>query len=395
MAEPVYIVNGARTPIGSFLGVLSGVPAPELGAIAIKAALDRSGVDPAWLQEVYMGCVVTAGVGQAPARQAMIKAGVPTSVGATTVGKVCGSGMKAVMLARNEILAGDADLLVAGGMESMSQTPHLLTTLRKGSKMGHQQLLDAMIVDGLWDPYGDVHMGNCAERCVEKYQFTREDQDAYAVRSYQRALQTLEQGGFEEEIVPVSTPQPKGEPVLVSEDEGPRRVNLEKMAQLKPAFEKTGTVTAANASSINDGAAAMVLASATAVEKHNLKPLARIVATATHSQEPTWFTTAPVGAIQKALNKAGMTPDDIDLYEINEAFAAVVMAAVTDLKLDAEKVNVRGGAISLGHPIGASGARILITLMYALKQMRKRYGLASLCIGGGEATAVIVENLSV
>lgn len=391
--EAVYLVNGARTPIGSFLGALSPLTAPELGAVAIQAALARANVAPDRIDEVYLGCVVTAGIGQAPARQAMIKAGIPTSTGATTVGKVCGSGMKAVMVGRCEILAGDAHLVVAGGMESMSQAPHVLKGMRKGQKMGHQTLQDAMILDGLWDPYTDVHMGNCAERCVEKYQFTREAQDAFAALSYQRALASLDNGLFQAEIVPVTVPQGKGQSVVISEDEGPRRVDPAKMSQLKPAFEATGTVTAGNASSINDGATAIVLASQHAVQQYGLAPMARIVATATHSQDPTWFTTAPIGAIQKALDKAGMSPNDIDLYEINEAFSAVVLAAIQDLKLDVDKVNIRGGAISLGHPIGASGARILVTLMYALQQLKKRYGLATLCIGGGEATAVIIENL--
>jgi acetyl-CoA C-acetyltransferase len=393
--EPLYIIDGARTPIGSFLGSLSSVSAPDLGATAIKAALERSKIAPEHVQEVYMGCVLTAGIGQAPARQALIKAGIPTSTGATTVSKVCGSGMKAVMLGRNDILVGDAEIVVAGGMESMSQTPYLAKGIREGAKMGHQQLIDAMIYDGLWDPYGDMHMGNCAERCVEKYTFTREDQDNYATTSYKRALESIANGSFKEEIAPVEVPQRRGDALVIAEDEEPKKANLDKLAQLKPAFEKTGTITAGNASSINDGATALVLASEKAVKSQGLKPMARIVATATHSQDPLWFTTAPIGAVQKALAKANLTVDQIDLFEINEAFAAVALAAIKDLNLDVNKVNVRGGAISLGHPIGASGARILITLMYALKQMNKRYGLASLCIGGGEATAVIIENLAV
>lgn len=395
MADQIYLVNGARTPIGSFLGSLSTVTAPDLGAVAIKGALEQAGVPPEVVQEVYMGCVVTAGVGQAPARQAMIKAGMPTSIGATTVGKVCGSGMKAVMLGRLELLAGEADIIVAGGMESMSQAPHLSKTMRTGAKMGHQQLLDAMILDGLWDPYGDVHMGNCAERCAEKYPFTREEQDEYAVRSYQRAQDSVKQGLFKDEIVPVACPQGKGDPILVEQDEEPFKAKLEKLPQLRPAFEKTGTVTAGNASTINDGASALLMASEAGVQKYGLKPLARIVSVATHSQDPTWFTTAPVGAIQKALQKANLTADQIDLYEVNEAFAVVALAAIRELNLDCDKVNVRGGAIALGHPIGSSGARIVVTLMHALKQMNKRYGLATLCIGGGEATAMVIENLAV
>jgi acetyl-CoA C-acetyltransferase len=392
----VYIVNGARTPIGSFLGTLSDIPAPDLGAAAIKATMERASLAPEMVNEVYMGCVVTAGVGQAPARQAMIKAGLPTFIGATTVGKVCGSGMKAVMLGRNEIMTGEANVVIAGGMESMSQAPHLLKTLRKGKKMGHQELLDAMILDGLWDPYNDIHMGNCAEQCVTQYQFTREEQDEFARTSYKRSLESIDKGYFHDEIVPVPVPtRKKGESVLVSTDEEPGRVDVSKMETLSPAFEKTGSITAGNASSINDGAAALALASEAAVKKHGLKPMARIVASSTHSQDPVWFTTAPVYAMQKALDKAGMKADDIDLWEINEAFAAVVLAAVRELKLDVSKINVRGGAISLGHPIGASGSRILVTLLYALQSLNKRYGMASLCIGGGEATAMIVENLSV
>lgn len=394
MAESVYIVNGARTPIGSFLGSLSTVTAPDLGAAAIKAAIERSNLKPEQVQDVLMGCVLTAGMGQAPARQAMIKAGLPTSIGATTIGKVCGSGMKAIMLGRSEILAGEADVVIAGGMESMSQVPHVLKGVRTGKKMGHQQLLDAMIHDGLWDPYDDVHMGNCAERCVEKFQFTREAQDELAVTSYQRSLNSIETGLFQAEIAPVLIPQRKGDPIAVSQDEEPFKADLNRVNQLQPAFEKTGSITAANASTINDGAAAVVLASQAAVDQYGLKPMMRIVATATHSQDPLWFTTAPVGAITKVLEKTNMTVDQIDLFEINEAFAAVALAAITELNLDREKVNIRGGAISLGHPIGASGARILVTLMYTLQQLKKRYGLATLCIGGGEATAIIIENLT-
>ncbi len=394
MAEPIYLVTGARTPIGSFLGSLSAKTGPELGAAAIRALLDRSGVAPEQIDQVYMGCVLTAGVGQAPARQAMIHAGIPTSTGATTVGKVCGSGMKAVMIGRAEVLIGEADLVIAGGMESMSQAPHVLKTMRKGAKMGHQQLMDTMIMDGLWDPYGDMHMGNCAERCVEKYQFTREAMDAFAMRSYERSLHAIKEGLFAQEIVPVEIPQRKGDPLRVTEDEEPARSDYTKMAGLSPAFEKTGAITAGNASTINDGAAAILLASETAVQKHGFKPMARVLAACTHSQDPAWFTTAPIGAMEKAVAKAGLKMDDIDLFEINEAFAAVAMAAVTDLKLDEAKVNVRGGAISLGHPIGASGARILVTLMHTLQQTNQRYGLASLCIGGGEATAMVIENLS-
>ncbi len=393
MTEAVYLVEGSRTPIGSFMGSLSSLSAPELGAVALRGVLDKTALDPASVEEVYMGCVVTAGMGQAPARQAMLKAGLPTSTGAVTIGKVCGSGMKSLMLARASILAGDNNLLIAGGMESMSQTPHLLRGLRKGRKMGHDKLEDAMIVDGLWDPYNNLHMGNCAERCVEKYHLTREQQDNYAIASYERALKSLAENTFQAEITPVSFSQKRGAPVLMSEDEGPKRFDASKLQQLEPAFETGGTITAGNASTINDGAAAVLLASESAVKQFGLSPMARIVAAATHSQDPMWFTTAPIGAIQKVLDRAQLRAEQIDLFEINEAFAVVVLAAMHDLKLDHAKVNIRGGGISLGHPIGATGARLVVTLMHALKQLQKRYGLATLCLGGGEATALLIENL--
>ncbi len=393
MAESVYIVAGARTPIGSFLGTLSSKTAPELGAVAIKGALEQAEVEAERIEQVYMGCVLSAGLGQAPARQAMIGAGIPTSTGATTVNKVCGSGLKTVMIGRDEIRSGEANIVVAGGMESMSQAPHLLKGYRTGRKMGHQQLYDALILDGLWDPYDDVHMGNCAELCAEKYQFSRETQDQFSKLSYERSIKSVQEGLFQAEIVPVECSPKKGQVEIVNSDEEPFRVDYTQMSSLKPAFDKAGTVTAGNASSISDGASAVVLASEAAVKQYGLNPMAQIIATATHSQDPAWFTTAPVGAISTVLKKANMNPADIDLYEINEAFAVVVLAAIQELNLDVAKVNVRGGGISLGHPIGASGNRILVTLMHALQQTGKRYGLASLCIGGGEATAVIIENL--
>jgi acetyl-CoA C-acetyltransferase len=394
VSKAVYLVNGVRTPIGSFLGKLSTVPAPVLGSIALKEVLNRSGVAPDVVDEVIMGCVLAAAQGQAPARQAMIKAGIPTHVGAMTINKVCGSGLKAVMLARAEILTGDADLVLAGGMESMSQTPYYVPKeIRTGTRMGHQTMLDAMLYDGLWDPYNDFHMGNAAEQCVQKYQFTREAQDEYATRSYQRALDTIESGGFKAEIAPVPVPQRKGDPVMISEDEEPFKSDLAKLSSLRPAFQRDGgTVTAGNASTINDGAAALLVASEEAVQKFNLKPMAKILGTATFSQDPAWFTTAPVGAIQKVLDKLNLSTNDIDLYEINEAFAVVAMAAIHDLNLPIDKVNVRGGAISLGHPIGSSGARLMVTLLHALKDQHKQRGLATLCIGGGEAVAVVVER---
>jgi acetyl-CoA C-acetyltransferase len=367
--------------------------APDLGSVAIQAALERAKVEPAWLQEVYMGCVLTAGIGQAPARQAMLKAGIPSSVGATTIGKVCGSGMKAVMLGRAGIIAQEAELIVAGGMESMSQTPHLLKGSRKGQKMGHQTMLDSMITDGLWDPYSDQHMGNCAERCAEHFGFTRLEQEAYTRASFQRALDAQASGSFATEIAPVKVPQHKGPPIMVSEDEGPGRANRDKLPQLAAAFEPHGSITAGTSSTIHDGAAALVLASAVAGNRHGLTPMARIVSVATYSHDPTWFTTAPVHAMAAALKKASLTAGDMDQIEINEAFAVVAMAAIRELNLDPAVVNTRGSGLSLGHPIGATGARLLVTLAHTLQQTGGRYGMASLCIGGGEATAMIIENL--
>ncbi|HEY9746624.1 MAG TPA: acetyl-CoA C-acetyltransferase [Oculatellaceae cyanobacterium] len=390
-----FIISGARTPIGSFMGELSGMTAPELGAVAIQGALKRSGVDSAVLgplvDEVIMGCVLPAGVGQSPARQALRKAGLPDSTGALTINKVCGSGMKAVMVGASEIIAEDYEIVIAGGMESMSQAPFYIKGLRGGVKMGNQTLIDGMIHDGLWDPYNDLHMGNCAEQCVSRYEFTRESQDVYAKLSYDRAKAAVESGAFKAEIEPVLVPQRKGEPKVVDTDEEPFRGDSSKLSTLRPAFDKAGGITAGNASTINDGAAALLLASGEAVKRHGLSPMARIVSSATFSQDPVWFTTAPIGAIQKALLKAKLTIADIDLFEINEAFAAVTMAAQQDLQIPLEKLNIHGGAVALGHPIGASGARILVTLLHALKAKGLKRGLAALCIGGGEATAMIVE----
>lgn len=393
-SRTVYLVNGARTPVGAFLGTLSEVPAPTLGAAAIQAAIARSGLQPDAVEEVIMGCVLPAGIGQAPARQAMRQAGIPDSTGALTINKVCGSGLKAIMIGGNEILAGERDIIAAGGMESMSRTPYYLQQARTGFRMGHREIIDGLIHDGLWDPYHDFHMGDAAELCATKHEFSREAQDAYAGESLRRAQAAVRDGLFKPEIVPVSVPQRKGEPVIVDTDEQPGRGDLTKLSGLKPAFsKKDGTITAGNASSINDGAAALILASEEAVTRFNLKPMARILGSATHSQEPAWFTTAPVGAIEKVLVKLPLSLEDIDLFEINEAFAVVAMAAIQELRLPPEKVNVRGGAIALGHPIGASGARILVTLMYALEQLNLRTGLASLCIGGGEAVAMVIERL--
>lgn len=391
--QDVFIIDGARTPIGSFMGALASVSAPALGGTALKAVLDRTGVSPEAIDEVLMGCVLPAGVGQAPARQAMIAAGIPKRAGAVTLNKVCGSGLKAVMMARSEILAGEANVILAGGMESMSQAPYALPKAREGLRMGHGQVVDLMIHDGLWDPYGNFHMGEAAEKCVDQYKFTREAQDAFATESYRRAREAVESGVFKNEIVPVEIPQRKGDPICVDRDEQPFKDNVEKLSTLRPAFKKEGSVTAGNASTLNDGGAALLVASAEAVKQHGLKPKAKIRGVATFSQEPEWFTTAPVGAMQAVLKKLNLTANDIDLYEINEAFAAVTMAAMADLSIPHEKVNVRGGAVALGHPIGGSGARILVTLLHALHDMDKSLGLATLCIGGGEAVAVVIERV--
>jgi acetyl-CoA C-acetyltransferase len=389
--KDVFIVSGARTPIGSFLGSLSSVSAPDLGSIALQGAINRGHIPKEAIEEVIMGCVLSAGIGQAPARQAMRKAGIPDSTGALTINKVCGSGMKAVMLAANAIKAGEADLLAAGGMEAMSQTPYYIKGMRTGAKMGEQAMQDGMIFDGLWDPYNDIHMGQCAERCVEKYQFSRQEQDDYARLSYERARAAVENDVFQAEIEPVTIPQRKGDPVLVDKDEEPFKGNPAKLDSLRAAFEKTGSITAGNASSLNDGAAALILASEDAVKRHQLKPMAKIVGSATFSQDPLWFTTAPVGAIKKVLEKTSLDLGSMDLIELNEAFATVVLAAQKDLGITTDKLNIHGGAIALGHPIGCSGARVLVTLLHALKAQGKKLGLASLCIGGGESTAMVVE----
>ena len=391
--KEIVILGGARTPIGSFLGTLSALPAPKLGSIAIKCALENSRVTPDQIQQVIMGNVLQAAVGQAPARQAGIGAGIPVGAGAVTVNKVCGSGMKAVMYAANDIRCGEYEVAIAGGMESMSNAPYALTQARTGYRMGPGRMVDVMIHDGLWDPYGDKHMGNCAELCVKEYEFTREAQDDFTRESYRRAQDAIKTGKFKKEIAVVEIEGKKGKSMVV-DDEEPFAAPLEKMGTLKPAFQKDGgTVTAANSSKINDGAAALVVTSAEYAEKNNLAPIARIVAQATSAQEPEWFTTAPAKAIDIALGRANMTVDDIDLFEINEAFAAVAMAAMKDAKIAHDKLNVYGGAVALGHPIGASGARILVTLLHALEAQNKKRGLAAICIGGGEAAAMIVERL--
>jgi acetyl-CoA C-acetyltransferase len=388
----VVIVGAARTPIGCFLGSLSTVPAPRLGAVAIKAALERAGVNPEQLDEVIMGCVLAAGVGQAPARQAMIYAGIPRSVGAMTINKVCGSGLKSVMLGAQSIQCGDADLVVAGGMENMSLVPFYSLNGRTGLRMGHAQLTDGMIYDGLWDVYNNFHMGNAAEMCAQEYSITREDQDGYAGKSYMRAQAAISDGKFKDEIVPVEIVGRKGDVTVVDEDEEPGKGDPAKFSKLRSAFMRDGTVTAANASSINDGAAAVVLASAEKAKELGLKPLARFVDHATASKDPEWFTTAPTDAINKLLGKVNLTTKDIDIYEINEAFSVVAVANNQLLDLDTSRVNVNGGAVALGHPIGASGTRILVTMLYAMAERNSKRGIASLCIGGGEAVAALFER---
>ncbi len=390
--KEIVILGAARTPIGSFLGTLAALPAPKLGSIAIKCALETSRVAPEQVEQVIMGNVLQAAVGQAPARQAGIGAGIPVGAGAVTVNKVCGSGLKAVMYAANDIRCGEYDLAVAGGMESMSNAPYALTQARTGYRMGNGKMIDVMIHDGLWDPYGDKHMGTCAEACVSRYELSRQEQDEYSKESYRRAQDATRDGKFRNEIAVVEIEGKKGKAVIV-DDEEPFNAPLEKMGTLKPAFVKDGSVTAANSSKINDGAAALVVTSAEHAEKSNLTPMARIVAQSTAAHEPEWFTTAPAKAIEIALRRAGLKVGDIDLFEVNEAFAAVAMVAMKDVGIPHEKMNVNGGAVALGHPIGASGARILVTLLHALADRSLKRGMAAICIGGGEAAAMIVELL--
>ena len=391
MSEQIVITGIARTPMGGFQGALLDANAVQLGAAAIAAALSRSGLQGDAIDEVLMGCVLPAGLGQAPARQAALGAGLPLSVGCTTVNKMCGSGMKATMLAHDLLKAGSNRVMLAGGLESMSNSPYLLPKARGGMRMGHAQALDHMFFDGLEDAYekGKL-MGVFAQNTADKYGFTREQQDSFAITSLQRAQRAIADGDFAQEITPVTLQTRKGE-IVIDSDEQPLNANIEKIPQLRPAFRADGTVTAANSSSISDGAAALVLMGAAEAEKRVLEPLAVIRAHATHAQEPAWFTTAPVAAINKVLDAAGWSADDVDLFEINEAFAVVTMAAMSDLGLDHAKVNVNGGACALGHPIGASGARIIVTLISALQRRGLKKGVAALCIGGGEATAIAVE----
>ncbi|MEM9877615.1 MAG: acetyl-CoA C-acyltransferase [Myxococcota bacterium] len=392
MPKPVYIAATKRTPIGSYLGALSTIAAPRLGARAIMATLEQAGVEPAAVQEVFMGNVLSAGIGQAPARQASRYAGLPDDVPCTTVNKVCGSGLQAVILAAKTIAVGDAELVVAGGMESMSNVPYYLTQGRTGYRMGDGSLKDGMILDGLWDPYSDQHMGNCGELCAAEYGLSREAQDAYATESYRRASAAQQEGLFADELCSVEVPARRGDPLVVDTDEEPARGKPEKFARLRPAFSREGTVTAANASSLNDGACALLLASEAAVKQHGLTPLGRIEGYAGAAQAPEWFTTAPAKAIDNALTRTGLTKNDIGLHEINEAFSVVPMAVAKLCDLDLARVNVRGGAVSIGHPIGASGARILTTLLYAMRDLEVARGMASICIGGGEALAVVVHR---
>ena len=387
------ILSATRTPIGAFGGVLSSIPAPRLGAIAIAEAVKRAGVKPTDIDEVIMGNVLSAGEGQAPARQATIFAGLPDSVTTMTINKVCGSGLKAVMLASQAIQSGDAEIIVAGGMESMSNAPYLLDKARNGYRMGNGAIIDSMIKDGLWDVYNDYHMGNAAELCAKECAIPREAQDAFSIESYTRAQKAQSTGLFDQEIIGVSIAGKKGESTLVTKDEEPFKTNFDKIPALRPAFVKDGTVTAANASKINDGAAALVIASEDRAKALGIKPIARIIAQASSAQKPEWFTTAPLIAIEKVLKKAGLTIADIDLFEINEAFAVVTLAATNKLGLPLDKVNINGGAVALGHPLGASGARILVTLLHAMQQRNVKRGLAAICIGGGEASAVIVERM--
>ncbi len=390
--KDVVIVSAVRTPLGGFLGSLSSLSATQLGSIAIKGALDKIKLDPSEVQEVLMGNVLQAGVGQAPARQAAMGAGVPDTVPCTTVNKVCSSGMKALMQAAQAIRCGDAEVVVAGGMESMSNVPHYLDG-RHGVKLGDIKMKDGLLRDGLIDVYDGVHMGNCAELCAKDMEFSREEQDNFALESYRRSADSWEKGRFNDEVIPVSIPQRRGEPIMVSQDEDVFKVKAEKVPSLRPVFDKEGTVTAANASNINDGAAALVLMSAEKASALGLKPLAKINAYADAAHEPKWFTTAPAKALPKALDKAGVDIKDVDAFELNEAFSVVGLANIKILGIDANKTNINGGAVSMGHPLGASGARIIVTLINVLKQNNGKIGAAGICNGGGGASAMVIENL--
>ena len=386
------IVSAKRTPIGSFQGSLSSHTASDLGSFIIKSLLSETKVDPNSIDEVIMGNVLSAGQGQAPARQAAIKAGLPNSTECLTINKMCGSGLKAVMLAAQSIQLGDAEIIISGGMESMSQSPYLLPKVREGLRLGHNNIIDSLLVDGLWDVYNDKHMGSCAELCAREKNFSRKDQDLFAKESYKRAQEAQSNGSFADEIIPVNNNQIKGEPLLIDKDDEPLKANFKKMDSLKPVFEKDGTITAANASKINDGAAALLLMTREKANELELEIHATVVGQSSYANDPEWFTTAPIGAIDKVLEKSSLKVDDIDLWEINEAFAVVPMSVINNFDLDQSKVNVNGGGIALGHPIGASGARILTTLIYAMKKRGVKRGLATLCIGGGEASALVIER---
>ncbi len=391
--DNVVILSGVRTPIGAFQGALGSLTAPQLGATAIQGALAAAGVDAGQVDEVLMGNVLSAAIGQAPARQAALGAGLPQSVPCTTINKVCGSGMKAVMMAAQAIALGDAQVVVAGGMESMTNAPYALPQARAGYRMGNGNLVDLMIHDGLWDPYKNVHMGTCGDACATEFSFSREELDAYSAESYRRALAAQTGGQFKDEIVPVAVPQRKGDPVMVDTDEEPGRGNPAKLPELRPAFSKEGVTTAGNASSINDGAAAMVLASKAWAQANGKTAIGRMVGYVQHAQAPEWFTTAPAAAIQKLLDKHGLTVADVDLFEVNEAFAVVAMYAAREVGIPHEKLNVNGGAVSIGHPIGMTGARLVLTALHELRRRGGRYAIATPCIGGGEATAVLIEAL--
>jgi len=390
--KEVYIVSAVRTPIGSFMGSLSTVPAPKLGAAAIKGALEKSGIDPKIIDEVIMGNVMSANLGQAPARQAAMFAGLDQDVPCTTVNKVCASGMKAIAMAAQSIKAGDNEVVVAGGMENMSSVPHYMQA-RNGVKLGNINIIDGMVKDGLTDVYNDTHMGVCADMCAKEYGFSREDQDAFAIESYNRSAAAWESGKFNDEIVPVEVPQRRGDAVIVDKDEEYSNVRMDKIPTLRPAFQKDGTVTAANASTLNDGASALILASGEAVKKYGLTPLAKVTSYADAAQAPEWFTTTPSKAIPIALGKAGLATADVDYWELNEAFSVVGLANTKELGLDPAKVDVNGGAVSLGHPLGNSGSRIIVTLINVLKQNNGKYGGAGICNGGGGASAMIIENV--
>ena len=393
--EDVFIVSAVRTPTGKFLGALKGFKATELGAMVVGEAVSRAGLRPDHVDEIVMGNVVSAGLGQNPARQAALGAGLPPTVAALTINKVCGSGLKAVMLARQAIIAGDAEVVVAGGMESMSNAPYLVHRMREGLRLGHGELVDAVVHDGLWDIYNDFHMGMTGEKVAEKYDVAREEMDGYAAESHRRAAAATEAGKFRDEMLPVEIPQREGDPIVLDRDEPIRSdTNVEALSKLKPIFKKDGTVTAGNAPGMNDGAAALVVASAKAVEEHGMKPIARVVAQAISGLEPEWVMMTPVPAVQKLLDKTGWTNDDVDLVELNEAFAVQACAVIKELSLATEKTNVNGGAVALGHPIGASGARVLTTLLFSLKDRDGRRGIATLCLGGGNGVALAVELVS-